>query len=232
MKDRKKSFIPPRNIEAAMFVQAWMTNNPIALKQEEAIAEAMELMKNHKIRRLPIINNKGDLLGILSSEDVKAALPSAIDANYDDSTRALANQAQVGSFMSISPVTVQQEDPIENAAFLMQKHKIGGIPVLDGMKLVGIITETDIFHAFMAIFPNNPNTIRLEIILDELPSDLYRSMNLLQKHGALVLALSLCDGPARNRKLLTLRIEDSGAEEIIDAFWNEGIVVTKVTGRS
>ena len=134
-----------------MFVKLWMSEKIITIDQESSISEANELMQQNQIRRLPVTTENNQLVGILSKADIVNAMPSAIDASYDQSARSLAGQAQVKAFMTNNPITVGPMDPLENVASSMRKHKVGGFPVVQNDSLIGVITESDIFQAFIQL---------------------------------------------------------------------------------
>lgn len=212
-----------------MFVQAWMTTDLITLNKDSTIAEAKELLASHRIRRLPVIDELGNLVGILSSEDIKNALPSIIDAQYDDSERTLASHATVSSFMSVNPVTISPKDPIEDAAQIMLRQKIGGIPVADERKLIGIITESDIFRAFIGILSPSSDTTRIELAFEKSSKVLCTIMETVHTSGVSLHSLSLCDGPTAEKKLLTMRISGKNVDSLTDNLWELGVQLTKIT---
>lgn len=125
-----------------------MTENPISIGPTASLYEAREVMENNDIRRLLVVDSYGDLVGILTMSDIQRARPSwlmrfeedrdeALDADDDDIVR----QA-----MTAEPLTIAPDDTIQEAAERMLEYKISGLPVVDGTRLVGIITESDIFR--------------------------------------------------------------------------------------
>ena len=215
-----------------MFVKRWMTKDLITVCATNTVYEAMTLMEERKIRRLPIVDEEGLLVGILSKEDILNALPSVIDPSSDETTRALAVQAEVGSFMSCRPVTVSPEDPLENAAYLMRKHKIGGIPVMQDGKLVGILSESDIFRAFTEIFGDNTEGVRVELAIEPTSAALHSVFKVLKEHHVTLTAVNLCNDFSKTQHLLTLRMLCEDDDQVIDALWDAGLQVTSVLNRA
>lgn len=129
-----------------LLVKDWMSKDVITVSPDTTLPEAAALMRENKIRRLPVTRD-GKLLGIVSHTDVIEARPS--DATTLDiwELNYLLSRLRVEKIMSANPYTVHEDDSIRDAAQLMYQHKVGGIPVVDDKNIVvGIITESDIFR--------------------------------------------------------------------------------------
>ncbi len=122
-------------------VRDWMTPNPVTVLPSTPSTEAFELMRERRIRRLPVVEN-GKLIGIVALSDLLKAGASSQDTE--------ASKMRITLVMTADPRTVTPETPLRQAAKLMLTHKISGLPVLEADQLIGIITESDIFRAFMA----------------------------------------------------------------------------------
>lgn len=127
-------------------IKDWMTRNVITVTPETTLPMAHKLMDEHKVRRLPVIEN-GQLLGIITRGDVRGAEPSqATSLSIWELNYLLAN-LQIVEIMTTDPITVSLEATISEAAQIMLANKISGLPVLDNSgDVVGIITESDIFR--------------------------------------------------------------------------------------
>ena len=117
-----------------MFVRNWMSAPAIALTPGVTASAALAFMENRKVRRLPVIED-GRLLGIVTKSDLLGT------------AKKHAAVTTIANVMTRKPFAVQQEETLETAASLMLKEKISGLPVLDGDRLVGVITESDLFRA-------------------------------------------------------------------------------------
>jgi CBS domain-containing protein len=126
-------------------VRDWMTVNPITVIPRTTLPEAHQLMKESNIRRLPVVDH-GRLVGIVTLGDVREAQPSIATSLSIYELNYLLSKLTVDKIMTRNPVTISPEASIREAARLMLEHKIGGLPVMDGERLVGIITESDIFR--------------------------------------------------------------------------------------
>jgi CBS domain-containing protein len=125
-----------------MLVGKRMTRNPITIPPDISIAEAMEWMRREKVRRFPVVDKKGKLVGIVTREDLLHASPSSVTSLSVWEVSYLLSQVKVKEVMTRNVTTVTEDVPLEEASRLMADNKIGSLPVLrDGM-VVGIITES------------------------------------------------------------------------------------------
>ncbi|MHB8781638.1 MAG: CBS domain-containing protein [Candidatus Geothermincolia bacterium] len=131
-----------------MLVRDAMTAHPITLNPHDTLGDAMRLAQRHGFRRFPVVE-KGRLVGIITDRDLRGAgLSTAIvyEKRYQD---YMLDRIQVGGIMSRHPFTVTPDTPLRDAAALLLKEKIGGLPVTERDELVGVITETDVIRAFI-----------------------------------------------------------------------------------
>jgi CBS domain-containing protein len=126
-------------------VNDWMTRDPICADLHMTLPEAHRLMLQHNIRRLPILEN-GQLVGIVTRGDVRGAQPSEATSLSIFELHYLIGLITLERIMTRNPVTVAPDATIYDAARLMLLHKIAGLPVVADGKVIGIITESDIFR--------------------------------------------------------------------------------------
>jgi CBS domain-containing protein len=127
------------------FVRDWMTATPVTITPRTSLSEAHRLMKQKKVRRLPVVDD-GKLVGIVALSDVLEAEPSGATTLSIYELNYLLAELKVDKIMKHNVITVKPDATIRDAASIMLEHKIGGLPVLEDGKLVGIITESDIFR--------------------------------------------------------------------------------------
>ncbi len=127
-----------------------MTPNPVTVTPNNAIATAIALMRAGGFRRLPVIEN-GRLVGIVTARDIRLAsnAPSAVQEHWYDNY--FLQHIPVSACMTRNPITISPDSPIAEAARLMRDHKIGGLPVIEGGRLIGIITETDLLNYLLKL---------------------------------------------------------------------------------
>ena len=127
-------------------VRNWMTPDPITVKLETSLPEVHQIMVSEEIRRLPVVDDDGRLIGIVTLGDVRGAQPSPATSLSIWEMNYLLSSLDVQKIMTPDPITVHPEQTIGEAARIMLENRISGLPVTrtDG-RLVGIITESDIF---------------------------------------------------------------------------------------
>ncbi|AKX93900.1 CBS and ACT domain-containing protein [Neomoorella thermoacetica] len=145
-----------------MFVRDHMTPDPITVTKETSVLDALELMKKNKIRRLPVIQD-GRLIGLVTERDILRVSPSPASTLSVFEVNYLVAKMTVKDAMIKRPVTVPPDMTIEEAALLMREHKIDNLLVMEKERLVGIITQTDLFEALIKLFGLRRPGIRLTL---------------------------------------------------------------------
>lgn len=127
-------------------VRNWMTQDVITVKPETPLPEAHQIMMDEEIRRLPVVDDEGKLIGIVTLGDVRGAQPSPATSLSIWELNYLLSSLTIGKIMTPKPMTIMPDATIGEAARTMLEHRLSGLPVVekDG-KLAGIITESDIF---------------------------------------------------------------------------------------
>jgi acetoin utilization protein AcuB len=132
-----------------ILVRDWMTRDVITADEKTTLPQAHKLMKERRIRRLPVTDRDGRLVGIVTRGDVREASPSGASSLSIYEVHYLLAQLTVDQIMTRQPKTVAPDQPIKEAARLMLENKISGLPVVEGGRVVGIITESDIFRGLI-----------------------------------------------------------------------------------
>ena len=163
-----------------MKIHALMIENPIAIGPHASVGEAIELMKANSIRHLPVVTSGNQLEGFLTLADLKQGLiPSMLgDVSLDD-------------LMIKNPITVKPDDDIEFAAKLIYKHKIGGMPVVENGRLVGIVTATDMLRTFIDMMGILSTTSRIDVVLEEQPAAFKNAMQIINDNGGDIINVSM-----------------------------------------
>ena len=133
-----------------MYVRQFMTTQVFTVTPEESIADTMALMREKKISRMPVVE-KGKLVGFVTDGDLREVSPSPATTLSIFELNYLIAKTPIREVGFKKVVTCHPDTKIEDAALLMKDHKIGGLPVVDNGKLVGIITGSDILDAFLDI---------------------------------------------------------------------------------
>ena len=122
----------------------WMRPVQSTVSSSDSLVVAYDMMQEEEVRRLPVVDID-DVVGIITLSDILRQMPLVAD-DGDRETRLMMNTKKVREVMTYDPVTIQSEDTIQDAAERMLEYQVSGLPVLDGGRLVGIITEKDIFR--------------------------------------------------------------------------------------
>jgi len=142
-----------------MYVRNFMSSPVITLPSSTRAIDALELMQAKKIRRIPILE-EGRLTGILTLGDIQSVL-----GLQEHSVRRASTK--LGDIMTRKVHTVSPDDPLERAARVMLDHEVSGLPVVEGEKVAGIITESDIFLAFTRIMGIVERGVRVVFTIPE-----------------------------------------------------------------
>ena len=199
-----------------MKIETLMVPNPLTVTVRAKVDEALELMKCHAIRHLPVVDAKNQLQGLLTLADLKRAL---LPAMMGDLTLA--------EMMIKDPYTVSPDDDIEYAAQLIYNHKIGGLPVVKGRQLVGIITESDILRAFIDMMGILSNSSRIDVTTGIKPDELNRAIHIIQRHGGDIINVGMT-AKKKAKRTYYFRLTPCNTRPIAKALENEGFVVQAV----
>lgn len=212
-----------------MFVRLWMTKEPlITISPAETLGQAHTVLQQNRIRRIPVVSDAGELLGIVSQRDILNFLPSIIDGSSAGS-QSLAAATPVADIMARNPMCVHPLTPLETVAQLMRQHKIGGMPVVEESgKLVGIITESDIFAAFMEVLGAGGDGARIEMIIGKESRDLYNVMDIFRRYDIFVQAITVHHGFGENKRLLTIRVLGDELDSMLDALRRSGARINRI----
>lgn len=130
------------------FVRRWMSKNVQTISPDQMLIDAVELMRTHRIRHLPVVDD-GKLVGIVSDRDVRHALPMRSPAAEERIDTRAALYTPIASAMTRYPITIDPDATIREAAEIICREKIGALPVVEDDKLVGIVSAEDLLWAFV-----------------------------------------------------------------------------------
>ena len=199
-----------------MLVGYRMTPDPITVAPDLPIAEALEQMRRADVHRFPVVNKKGQLVGIVTHQDLLYASPSSVTSLNVWEVTYLLNQVKVKETMTRKLLTVEEDCPIEEAARLMRDNEVGGLPVMRGEKLVGIITESDVFDIFLELFMAQEEGIRLTVLAPYFKGSLAQISTAITERGGLIHALNTFLGENEDTWGCHLRVADIGQEELLE----------------
>jgi CBS domain-containing protein len=132
-------------------VGRWMTANPYTCTQYASLADVRDMMAEYQCRRLPVLDEGGHLIGIVSLGDLRQAAPSSITSLSQFEINYLWTRLQVSEAMTPNPITVHPTNSLKIACQHMLKHRISGLPVVEENQVVGILTETDVLRFVVSL---------------------------------------------------------------------------------
>jgi acetoin utilization protein AcuB len=172
-----------------MLVTNWMSKNVITIKEDDSMQEAMKLMKQHSIRMLPVLKD-GRLVGVLTDRDLKRA--SASDATTLDVHEMLylITKIKVKNIMSKNPIAVAPNLTVEETAEILLNNKISGAPVVDEKgKLVGTITQTDLFRVLISLTGVGKRGIQFAFQIEDRPGSIKNLADPIRTHGGRMVSI-------------------------------------------
>lgn len=196
-----------------MLVGQRMSTPVITVPPEMPITEALELLRREKIRRAPVIR-RGKVVGIVTARDLHDASPSKATSLSIWEINYLLSRITVREVMSEKVLSVSEDTPIEQAACLMADNQVGGLPVMRGRKVVGIITETDIFKAFLELLGARQKGVRFSVLAKNQPGDLARISQAIHAAGGDILALGAFAGDSPSNYNITFRVAGVGKAKL------------------
>lgn len=202
-------------VEVYMLIRNWMTSSVISVKEDASMLKVSKLMKEHGIKRVPVVDDENKLIGIVSDRDIKEASPSKATTLDIHELSYLLSELKIKDIMTKDPVAVSPMDTIEQVALIMLEKKLTGLPVVDWEhKLVGIITEADIFKIFTEISGVKLGGIQFALELSEEPGTLPPVLDLIRENGGRL--ISVLTGGYKNEGTMRdvyIRIRPMGEEE-------------------
>jgi len=197
-----------------MTVGRVMTHNPFTVETGTSILDARSLMRREKIGRLPVIDRHKKLVGIVSEKDLLHASPSAATTLDVYEMASLLARLVVDKVMTRDVITVTPDTAVEDAARLMVDHRIGGMPVLEGDRIVGIVTETDIFKLFIEHFGTRQRGVRLTALVSEKPGTIAALTTAIAQAGGNIISLGTFPGDDPSTGICTVKVSDIPREKL------------------
>ena len=193
-----------------MIIKDWMTKDVITVDPEASMMRAAKLMKEKNIRRLPVVDDKGKLVGMLSDRDVKEASPSKATTLDVHELYYLLSEIKVKNIMTPSPLTIQETDTVVKCAAIMHDKKISGLPVLNEHgELVGIMTQNEVYRVLLSITGIYHGGIQIGLKLPDQRGTLKEVLDCLRGHKARVISiLTSYDKVEEGYRQVFLRIMD------------------------
>lgn len=200
-----------------MLVRDRMTKRPVTVTEDTAVDKALELMRSEKVRRLPVLGKHGNMVGIVSEKDLLYASPSPATSLSIYEIPYLLSKIKMRDLMTKEVITVTEDTPLEEAARIMADSKIGGLPVMRGDKLVGIITETDMFKIFLELLGAREEGVRLSMLIPAEKGTLARIASKITELGGNIVALGTITGEDPTNCEMAIKVAGVSQEQLVAA---------------
>jgi acetoin utilization protein AcuB len=211
-----------------MLVGERMTRQPVTVTVSEGIEDALKTMRDSGVRRLPVLDKRGKLVGIVSDKDLLYASPSPATSLSVHELHYLLSKLTVKDVMSSPVITVTEYTPLEEAARIMADSKIGGLPVLRDDKVVGIITETDMFKIFLEMLGARSKGVRLSMLIPEVKGALADVTGEIARLGGNIISLGTFYGEDPNTAQITVKVNGVSQEDLLDVLGNIAVEILDV----
>jgi acetoin utilization protein AcuB len=189
-----------------MLVYERMSRHPLIVSSDTPVDAALKRMREEKVRRFPVVEDESKVVGIVSEKDLLYAAPSPATSLSIYELHYLLSRITVEQVMTRNVITVEETDPLEEAARIMVDNKVGGLPVLREGKLVGIITETDIFKTFMEMLGARNQGLRLTLLCPEQRGQLAALTGAAAELGGNIISLGTFWGKDAASAIVTMKV--------------------------
>ncbi|MBU0729593.1 MAG: CBS and ACT domain-containing protein [Proteobacteria bacterium] len=198
-----------------MKVKNWIRKDPVSIERTALLQDAVQLMKKHSIRHLPVVDD-GQLVGFITESDLRQFFfPSMIE------------DIPVHQVMVTDPITINVNSSIETAARLIHDYKIGGLPVLDGNELVGVITASDLLSAFIEVMGILKSSSRLDVIVSDASVGIEDVTKIIKAHDCEIVSIAT-DSRSKKKKVYYFRMEKCDLGPIVRSLEEAGHQVVSV----
>jgi len=192
-----------------------MTSDVMTIDEDTSMMKASQIMKENNIRRLPVMH-KGKLVGMVTDRDIKEASPSKATTLDVHELYYLLSELKVKDIMSKNVFTIGPEETVEKAAVKMLEHRISGLPVVnDKGKVVGMITQGDVFKVLVSLTGIYRGGIQFAFNLEDRPGSIKEVGDLIRKHGGRMVSIltsyDMCDEGCRH---VYIRIKEIAEDKL------------------
>ncbi|MBW2265849.1 MAG: CBS domain-containing protein [Deltaproteobacteria bacterium] len=173
-----------------MLIQGWMTTDVITVTEDMSMMKASILMKEKRIRSLPVVDEKGKLIGIVTDTDLRDASPSKATTLDVYELNYLLSSMKIKDLMTKEPAYVKPDETVEFAAILMVENKISSLPVINNKNaLIGIVTQTDIFKVLLNITGVYTGGIQFAFSLEDRAGSIKEPADVIRSYGGRIVSI-------------------------------------------
>jgi acetoin utilization protein AcuB len=210
-----------------MLVRDIISKKLITLTIRDDVRRAFELMRANRIRHIPVLNGE-ELVGIITNTDLRQVLTPSKSEGSEQPHYFVSKFSTVEEIMTRDPITVTPQTDVEEAARLLQQHKIGGLPVVEGDRLVGMITESDIMTVFIEIMGVIKYSSRVDVALGEDSEAFQNVSQIIRENGAEIISVGMSAHEDREKRIYYFRLDTDDVSLIARAIEGRGYEVVSV----
>jgi len=200
-----------------MKVEDRMVRSVVTIGQSASISDAIKLMKKHSIRHLPVVKGQ-QFVGWVTAGDIREAFLASV-----------IEQLTVGDVMIKDPLTISPEANLEEAAELLHRHRVGGLPVVVGRRLVGVITVADIMAAFIEVMGILKESSRIDVILGTNPLAFEEVAKIIRDRRCEIMSVGMSAHQDRKDRIYYLRLSKCDVHAMAKKIQEAGYQVVSVT---
>lgn len=207
-----------------MLVRDVMTANVVTITEDATVYDAREVMRSHKIERLPVVE-EGKLVGLLTKNEVLKALPSPGMARSIWEFTMILHKMKVKDIMKTQVITGDPDMTVESAVALAQHRKIGCLPVMENNKLIGIVTTNDFFYRILnPLLGVGQKGIRISVDCGD-AKNMQKVLGCIGKHGIKIASIHSLPSSEKGRTGLVIHLDTEDARQIITELRSMGYSV-------
>lgn len=199
-----------------MLISSRMTTKLVAATPDMTIQAADALMKQEKVHRLPVLDKNNRLVGVISERDILKATPSPVTTLSAYEMNALLSELTVVKIMKKNPPTITIDTSVEEAARIMVDQDVSCLPVMDGKKLVGIVSKTDMLKMVLEMFGTKVYGITAECLLENKPGALAKLSDALAKQNIQIVSFAVLNGPDVTKAHCTIKVQGPNKKTFTD----------------
>lgn len=211
-----------------MFIHYHMTPEPVAVQPHETVAEAIEILEQHSFRHLPVVDEEGVLLGMVSDRDLRSALPSTVARSTQrEEVETRINNTPLSAFMTRDCLSLSPMATLDDGLLLFQSHKIGALPVLDEEgRLIGMFTIGDLLRAYRGLFGlGDMGSVLISVEDDGDPKALSRLVQVMEEKQISFSRLVRKAATRRTRPMIFLRVNAYNIRSVHKALEAAGFTI-------
>lgn len=205
-----------------MIVEQMMKKNVLTLQASNSIKDAINILEKNKIRHIPITNEIGTVIGIVTDRDIKKATPSLLMKDQQHNFLDI----EILEIMTKNPMIGHPLDFVEEVAIIFYEQKIGCLPIVSGGQLVGIVTETDLLYKYIELTGAHQPGSHIEVRVPNRAGVLFEVSKVFYEHKINVLSVLVYpDSQNDDNKILVFRVKTMNPLRIIEDLRKEGFDV-------